>query len=339
MLRAIRRVLRMPHKLAMLQLALGMRKQSWLNTAHALSECGVLRELDSPRSEDDLARALGIVHRDAFRSLLAEGVRHKLLRRGSDGRLSRRGRFARCLTDERGRPVDAMMTEIVTYHQEVARNLPALLRGEAPQDYLARYGALVAVSSRIAEPMILDFMQGVLGTGSHRILEIGCGAGAYLVDYAKWNPETRGVGLDLSADVASLAEATLARAGLADRFRVAQGDARRADALPEGPFDVITAHQNLYYFDEGERRDLWTRCRSLLAPEGRVAIVTTAQGGPMSDYFDLILRSTSGCTSLPTMDQACAELEAAGFTDVRRERLMPGDEFWGIVATATSSPA
>lgn len=52
----------------------------------------------------------------------------------------------------------------------------------------------------------------------------------------------------------------------------------------------------------------------------------------MSDYFSLILLSTQGCHRLPSIEQLCAELQAAGFQQLQKERLIPGDAVWGISA-------
>ncbi len=46
----------------------------------------------------------------------------------------------------------------------------------------------------------------------------------------------------------------------------------------------------------------------------------------------LILLSSEGCHRLPSVDELVAELQAAGFELVRRERLIPGDAVWGIAA-------
>lgn len=68
-------------------------------------------------------------------------------------------------------------------------------------------------------------------------------------------------------------------------------------------------------------------------------IVTPTSGGPLSDYFSLILLSTAGCHRLPSVDELIAELLAAGFELLRRERLIPGDAIWGLAArVATGAP-
>ena len=222
---------------------------------------------------------------------------------------------------------------LTTYHHEVFDQLPERMRQSPPRDFLSRYGELVAQSSRIMAPWIHGFSSSVIGRGPGKnILELGCGAGAYLKFYSELHEGHRGIGLDLDAGVVSTAQELLQEAGVDARFRVDQADMRDANAWPDGPFDVITAHQNVYYFDAKERAALWRSCRERLTDAGRLVIVTPTSGGPMSDYFALILLSTKGCHQLPSMHELIAELQAAGFACERRERLIPGDAVWGIVA-------
>ena len=332
MIRAIRRAFSIPNKIAVAQLALGLRSLISMNTAQALRRCGVLGALDRPRSLDELADQLEIKERAMLRHLLDHAVRCRLLRRKGELYTMRRS-LARVLGSAHGKPVAAMLDEVLTYHNEVFRALPGRLRGEPAVDYLERYASTVAESSRIIEPLILAFMRDELGTTEgKRVLEIGCGAGAYLEYYASLHGEHGGIGVDLDRRVVDLATETIARAHLSDRFEIRHADARSDDAFADGPFDVITAHQNAYYFDAEGRRALWNRCFRALAPGGRVVITTATSGGPMSDYFDLILRSSRGCTFLPSIDEIMDELAEAGFDSLRKERMLPGDEFWGIVA-------
>ena len=124
--------------------------------------------------------------------------------------------------------------------------------------------------------------------------------------------------------------ATTADRALADRFSVQPADVRDDGAWPDGPFDVITAHQNVYYFEPEERLALWRRCRERMREDGRLVVVTPTAGGPMSDYFGLILLSTRGCRALPTVDALLAEWAEAGIEVLARERLIPGDSVWGL---------
>ncbi len=332
MIRSIVRLLAVPDKLAMFGLVRGMAAQLQLVTASALLRCGAMQHLHTPRTLGELSTATGIGEHEILRHLLDLGVRRRLLRcRG--GRYSARSRLARCVARDAHGPVASMLQEVTTYHHEVLDRLPDRLRGQPPRDYLDRYGELVARSSRIMAPWIRGFMSGVLGREQGRnILELGCGSGAYLTFYGDLHGGHRGVGVDLDPGVVAAARQLVADAGLEGRFSVQQGDVRDAQHWPDGPFDVVTAHQHVYYFAAEERIALWRRCREHLTDTGCLAIVTPTSGGPMSDYFSLILLSSVGCHRLPSVDELAAELQTAGFELVRRDRLIPGDAVWGIAA-------
>ncbi len=62
------------------------------------------------------------------------------------------------------------------------------------------------------------------------VLEIGCGTGRNLVKMARRYPQARFFGLDVSNEMLASARAAIARAGLATRAQVAQGDATSFDA-------------------------------------------------------------------------------------------------------------
>lgn len=340
MIRSIVRLFAVPDKLAMLGLMRGMAAQIQLVTASALLRCGAMQQLDTPRTFGELSAATGIGDPEALRHLLDLGIRRRLLRcRG--GRYSVRSRLARSVARASNGPVASMLQEVTTYHHEVFDHLPDRLRGQPPRGYLDRYGKLVAQSSRIMAPWIRGFTSNVVGREQGRnILELGCGSGAYLTFYAELHGGHRGVGVDLDPGVVAAAQQHVADAGLEDRFCVQQGDLRVAQQWPDGPFDVVTAHQNVYYFDAEERIALWRRCREHLTETGHLVIVTPTSGGPLSDYFSLILLSTAGCHRLPSVNELTVELQASGFEVVRRERLVPGDAVWGIEArNAPPSPS
>ncbi|MCG8461222.1 MAG: methyltransferase domain-containing protein [Holophagales bacterium] len=332
MIRSIARLLAVPDKLAMLGLVRGMAAQMELMTVSALLRCGAMQHLQAPRTLDELSAATGTAEPEILRHLLDLGTRRRLLR-CHGGRYSARSRLARSVASSPRGPIASMLQEVTTYHREVFDRLPDRLRGQPPHDYLDRYGELVARSSRLLEPWIRAFTAALVGgEKALRILEIGCGSGAYLRFYGELHEGHRGVGVDLDPGVVAAAQRLLADAGLEGRFSVRQGDVRDGRSWPEGPFDVVTAHQNVYYFDAEERAALWRRCREHLTDAGYLAILTPTSGGPLSDYFSLILLSTAGCYRLPSVDELGVELRAAGWELVRRERLIPGDAIWGIAA-------
>lgn len=62
-----------------------------------------------------------------------------------------------------------------------------------------------------------------------RVLEIGCGTGRNLVQTARLYPRAEIFGIDVSMEMLASARATISRAGLGSRIRIAQGDATTAD--------------------------------------------------------------------------------------------------------------
>lgn len=339
MLRALTRLLRVPDKLAMLALVRGMTGQVRLATASALLRSGVFEALREPRSLDELVEAVGAQDAALLRNLLDLGVQRGLLRRRG-AHYAAKGALARTLVREPDGPLASMLAEVTTYHQEVFQGLDERLSTGASPPYLERYGELVARSSRIMAPWIEAFSAEAIGVDRpRRILELGCGTGAYLEHYGRLHDGHSGVGIDFDTAVVAAAEDRMCLAYPMERFTVVAGDMRDAATWPVGPFDVITAHQNVYYFDSDERREVWRSCRGHLADDGRLVIVSAFAGGPMSDYFALILGSTQGCRALPTVDAVVEELRGAGFEVVRRERMIPGDAVWGIEARATPAAA
>jgi ubiquinone/menaquinone biosynthesis C-methylase UbiE/DNA-binding transcriptional ArsR family regulator len=99
-----------------------------------------------------------------------------------------------------------------------------------------------------------------LGTGTGRMLEL-------------FGPRIeRGLGIDLSLDMLSLARARLDRAGLR-HCSVRQGDIYNL-ALPDQSFAVVLIHQVLHFLDDGARAI--REAARVLEPAGRLLVVDFA---------------------------------------------------------------
>jgi len=61
------------------------------------------------------------------------------------------------------------------------------------------------------------------------VLELGCGTGRNMIVAARKHPATRFYGIDISEEMLTTARANVAKAGLLDRIRLAQGDASTVD--------------------------------------------------------------------------------------------------------------
>jgi ubiquinone/menaquinone biosynthesis C-methylase UbiE len=146
-------------------------------------------------------------------------------------------------------------------------------RAAAAQKYFARHAAEwdrirklhvadveveQAIAAALADRPFRSLLD--LGTGTGRMLEL-------------FGPDIeRGLGLDLSLDMLSLARARLDRAGLR-HCSVRQGDIYDL-ALPKDSFDVVIIHQVLHFLDDGGRAI--AEAARVLRPSGRLLVVDFA---------------------------------------------------------------
>ena len=119
-----------------------------------------------------------------------------------------------------------------------------------------------AVESAITEALADRSFRALLdlGTGTGRMLEL-------------FGPKIeRGLGIDLSLDMLSLARARIERAGLKN-CSVRQGDIYDL-ALPTTSFDAVVIHQVLHFLDDGARAI--REAARVLEPGGRLLVVDFA---------------------------------------------------------------
>lgn len=301
---------------------------------YAAASTGLLRALKKPASREDLIRRLHVTRPDLLESLLALGV--SLGELSLKGGLYRvRGVRAKALMERPNDPLVAMVEEYATYHSSVYQELGERLRGGPLGDYMAGRGNLIARSSRMLEPFVVDFARElVAGRGAVRVLDVGCGSGIYMRHVADANTQARGIGVDMQAEVVSQAALNLKRWGIEGRFRVALADIREPTDDLSGAFDIVTLYNNIYYFPPEERPALFRSLGERLAPGGRLAIVSAMRGDSVTtNDFDLVLRSTVGCTALPDTDELRSQLLDNGFDHVESTRLAPIESFYGLIAT------
>jgi SAM-dependent methyltransferase len=222
------------------------------------------------------------------------------------------------------------------FHTDLYRELTPLLHGGPPRRDVLEQGGVIARISAAFEPFVEGVLVRTVTTQRpRRILDVGCGAGLQLAAALAAAPGAEGVGVDADAEAAALARRTLAGRGLADRARVVQADVREAAGSPElaGPFDLALLANVVYYVPLDERVALLRTIGGLLAPGGRLLVVTTAAVPDLvSRHFDLLLRAQEGRMELPDAEVLRTQLAEAGLSAGGAERIMPGGPLIAVTA-------
>jgi len=168
----------------------------------------------------------------------------------------------------------------------------------------------VAIVAALADAPIRTLLD--LGTGTGRMLEL-------------LGPQIeRGLGLDLSLDMLSLARARLDRAGL-KHCSVRQGDIYDL-ALPKDGFDAVIVHQVLHFLDDGARAI--GEAARMLRPGGRLLVVDFA---PHDLEF---LREKHAHRRLGFAAETVSQWMKAAGLDVVAHRTLSPDEETGKIAVS-----
>ena len=154
-----------------------------------------------------------------------------------------------------------------------------------------------------------------------RLLEVGCGDGLQLLTLAQSYPDSRFVGVDLSATAIARGELMRARLGL-DNLTLVAADLQDWDAGSE-PFDYILAHGFWSWVPESVRARLLGICERLLAPAG-IAYVSynTLPGCHLRRMLWDAMRFHSECGATPVervqRAMECVDLLEQGMLQHRR---------------------
>jgi len=300
----------------------------------ALSSGLLQRLAKGPVPLEVLAAELNVASsmQEGLEAWLELGVAIGELRTSPEG-YSLRGRLSRDLCNNINDAAAAFVQEVVmTHHHLITRSLERLRQGSgftlADQD-----GQLVARASQLAEPFICEALDAVLPRrGPILLFEIGCGTAAYIRHAATRNPELTAVGLELQPPVAELATANISQWKLASRVVIETGDV--LERSPKPVFDIATLHQNIYYFPVKRRVSVLRHVSGFLRPGGRLLLTTYCRGrGLGAALLNLWATTTEGCGRLPTTAEMAGQLADAGFLQISRRSLIPGESLHAFVGT------
>ncbi|MFC5149524.1 SAM-dependent methyltransferase [Streptomyces aureoversilis] len=287
-----------------------------------------------PCDLESLADKLGATQdKERLRAWLEIGVRLGELDR-REGCYRLKSLAARTLARAGNDALAAALEEVLRFHVPVLLGGPRMAATGERFSLGDQDGLVIARSTRVIEPFVEAAIARTLDReGPVRLLEVGCGSGVHVRHAARLNPRLSALAVDMQQEVAETAAKNMAEWGLSDRVETRQGDLRTLDLQPQ--FDLVTMHNNIYYFAEDERVAALERVRSLLAPGGRILLTTSCQGGNIGlDVLGLWFAYADFGGPLPREEELVAQLERAGFTGVEAARIVPGEQFRAFTATS-----
>ncbi|MEU5832557.1 class I SAM-dependent methyltransferase [Streptomyces diacarni] len=299
------------------------------------SNTGVLRLLASrPCDLETLAERLAVGPDEKHRlsAWLDMGVKLGDLATG-EGCYQLSSLPAKFLAQPQNDAVAAALEEVIRFHVPALLHGPQMLREGRRFSLDDQDGAVIARSTRVVESFVEAAVdQNLERSLPVRLLEVGCGSGTYVRHAARLNPRLTALAIDMQKSVADQAAANMSEWGLADQVETRQGDLRELDVEPQ--FDLITMHNNIYYFPPDERVETLRRARRLLAPGGKLLLTTSCQGGNAGlEALNLWFHFSDFGGPLPREDELTAQFGEAGFTDVAVTQVLPGEQFRACTGT------
>ena len=301
----------------------------------AAYESGLFRVLVTPCDRETLIEKLHVKRPDLLDALLEVGLATKELALKNQLFIIK-GKRSKAIMGTNGDMLAAMIQGNVTYYSDAYRNAANRIHGSDLGKDLDRIGDLVARYSKIAEPIIKDFITAIVrGKNPLRVLDVGCGSGVLLRGLYDANRNATGVGLDIDEAVVRQARDNISAWGLVDRFDIRHGDIRDISDESVVPFDLITLTNILYYFNKEDRLKLVNNLRAMLSPTGILAVAMSFRSRGkdiVTANLNMVNSSLKGLTPLHDLDEITSLLEQCGLSEIKIHRFMPGSTVFGIAA-------
>ena len=213
----------------------------------------------------------------------------------------------------------------------------------AHMDGIYRYQRYIYDATRkyylLGRDHLLDDLQPPPGAA---ILEIGCGTGRNLVLAAQRYPNATLYGFDISQEMLKTARASIARAGLAERIMVSDGDATAFDCaglFGRAQFDRVFISYALSMIPPW--REVLAPSLAAVAPGGRLHVVDFGQMAGWPGWFKAgMFAWLAKFTVHPRADieeALGATAKDAGAT-LEFHRLYRGYSDYAVIATPPRSP-
>ena len=137
---------------------------------------------------------------------------------------------------------------------------------EKSQDWTKDF---IAAMQRIARERAPLVVKALGSNGTHKLLDLGGGSGAYSIAFAKVNPAAQCEILDVP-EVVPLTEDYIMKAGVSAQVKLRPGN-MLCDDFGSG-YDLIMLNAICHMFSEEQNRDIIRRARQALAPGGQLSV-------------------------------------------------------------------
>lgn len=298
---------------------------------------GILYEVhQQPATASALAARLGISETmvDGLAAWLDAGVTFGELSK-KDGIYSIRRRSLKRLLKPSNDPVAAFTEEMATLQHSLLLDVPQALREGRWLPVADADPETIARSSKVGEPWVRAALEDYVPRDRQaRLLDIGCGSGIHIRTSCSLNSRLTAVGVELHEPAAELARQSISEWGLDDRVEIISGDVR--DLEPQSTFDLVTLHQNIYYFRDVEQVALLEHVRTFLNPGGTLLITSIIRdSGISSATLDLWGAVSEGTSRLPIPEELVSRMQKAGFADARYQKLGSEKLYGAFIGTAS----
>ncbi|NOU49893.1 class I SAM-dependent methyltransferase [Pseudoalteromonas sp. JBTF-M23] len=270
---------------------------------------------------------------EALSAWLECGVRLKELTY-KNGQYALKGKLSKHLAKQENQIAAAMFEEAIRYHYDALLSAPTRMQNNHAYQLADQDGSLIARSSQILEPFVEEAIEWCLkrvSTEPKHILEVGCGAGQYLVYLHNRLPACEITAIDYQLAVVEQAQRTLSA------NQITNIDLRHEsffELAGESSYDLITLHNNIYYFPQRQRMQVLNHAYKLLKPGGQLLMTTSCQGGSSAiSALNLWFSLSDVGGVLPDAQQLTSTLKQAQFSEVQHKRLMPGESYFAFAAT------
>ena len=226
--------------------------------------------------------------------------------------------------------------EMILHHEAFYRDMAnplSVLKGEADTELATvwpyvfggsegidpavakNYSTLMAESQKL---VAADTLRAVNFSGIRRLMDVGGGTGAFLIELAVAEPQIELMLFDLPS-VEPAAVQRISAANLADRISLHWGSFRN-DPLPSGA-DAISLIRVLYDHRDETVAELLRVCFAALPPDGRLIISEPMSGGvkpdPITDVYFAFYTLAMRTGRTRSADEISALVRNAGFSVVR----------------------